>query len=230
MVDLENECLPLGPINPEGCSRFQSVLSIVDKYRADVNLSNGLRALEAMALKTLGIARGLPLKGKDEYSKMADLEGAISIRDLRIVDLEEERAQLMREREQMRNDLRNAQDEVGTAKDKTEHLKLELERTQKELDAKLADTRDDAVEDFKKSDAFNELKDKYAMGSYFHALKEARAFIRLRPDARPEDLKSIPEVADDLQLSESEENGGDEDVDIEGDDVEEGQGSQNTDV
>ncbi|XP_022865385.1 uncharacterized protein LOC111385241 [Olea europaea var. sylvestris] len=230
VVDLEDGSLPPGPANPEGCSRCHSVLSIVDKYRADVDLSNGLRALEAMALKTLGIARGLSLKEKDESSRMADLEGAVSARDLRIADLEEERAQLLREREHMRNDLRSAQGEAGTAKAEAEHFKLELDQLKKDFDEKLASAREEAIEDFKKSDAFNELKGDYAMGSYFHALKEARAFMRLRPDARPEDLKPIPEVADDLHLSESEENAGDEDVDIEGDDVEEGQGSQDTDA
>ncbi|XP_022899223.1 uncharacterized protein LOC111412517 [Olea europaea var. sylvestris] len=215
VVDLEDGSLPPGPANPEGCSRCHSVLSIVDKYRADVDLSNGLRALEAMALKTLGIARGLSLKEKDESSKMADLEGAVSARDLRIADLEEERAQLLREREHMRNDLRSAQGEAGTAKAEAEHFKLELDQLKKDFDEKLASAREEAIEDFKKSDAFNELKGDYAMGSYFHALKEARAFMPLRPDACPEDLKSIPEVADDLHLSESEENAGDEDVDIE---------------
>lgn len=81
------------------------------------------------------------------------------------------------------------------------------------------------IEDFKKSDVFSELKEEYAMGSYFYALKEALAFIRSRPDAKHEDLKTIPQVANDLALSNSEENVEDGEVDIEGDDVEEDQAS-----
>lgn len=43
-------------------------------------------------------------------------------------------------------------------------LELKLERVQREIEGKLVDARDKAVEDFKKSEVFNDLKGKYAMG------------------------------------------------------------------
>lgn len=101
-----------------------------------------------------------------------------------------------------------------------EELKLELEAVKKGFEEKLASACTQAIEEFQTSDEFNRLKGDYAAGSYFHDLKEARAFLRSNPDAKPEHFKTIPEIAQYLELSESEGTFDEEEVDIDGEDGE----------
>lgn len=170
-------------------------------------------------MQALSIARGLSLKGKDEAQKTTELEDVSRAHEKRIADLEAERFLLQKELEDSKNDVQKAREESGATKGKVEGLKLEIERLKIDFETRLAETRRVAIEDFKMSEEFNDLKGEYAMGSYFHAFKEARAFLRSKPDAKPEDLKSIPEVANDLELSESEEIVEDHEVDVDGEDA-----------
>lgn len=139
--------------------------------------------------------------------------------------MEAERFFLQKELEDSKNDVQRAREEAGTAKGEAEGLKLEIERLKIDFETRLAEARGVVIEDFKMSEEFNGFKGEYAMGSYFHAFKEARAFLRSKPDAKPEDLKSIPEVANVLKLSESEETVEDHEVDVDGEDAVEEQGS-----
>ncbi|XP_022870702.1 uncharacterized protein LOC111389946 [Olea europaea var. sylvestris] len=139
--------------------------------------------------------------------------------------MEAEHFLLQRELKDSKNDVQRAWEEVGAAKDEAEDLKLKIERLKINFEIRLAEARGVAIEDFKMSKEFNGLKGEYAMGSYFHAFKEAWTFLRSKPDAKPEDLKSILEVADDLELSESEEIVEDHEVNIDDEDAAEEQGS-----
>ncbi|XP_022853587.1 uncharacterized protein LOC111375029 [Olea europaea var. sylvestris] len=195
----------------------------MDKYRKDLGFDEGMKALESLTLKTLSISRGLSLKGKDEAQRTAELESSAQAREKWIVDMEAECYLLQKECDDAKNDLQKAREEAGMAKEEAEELKLEIEHLKKDFEARLTEARGIAVEDFKTPDAFNGLKGEYAN---FHALKEARVFLRSKLDAKPEDLKNIPEVAEDLELSESMETIDDQEVDVDGEDVAKEQGSQ----
>ncbi|XP_022854302.1 uncharacterized protein LOC111375666 [Olea europaea var. sylvestris] len=225
VVDLEDEIRPMPSFQNQEPDWCPLVSSIVDKYRKDLGFDEGMKALESLTLKALSIARGLSLKGKDESQKTTELEDSSRALEKRIADLEAERFLLLKELEDSKNDAHRAREEAGTAKGEAEGLKLEIERLKVDFEARLAEARGVAIEDFKTSEEFNGLKGEYAMGSYFHAFKEARAFLRSRPDANPEDLKNIPEIADTLELSESEEIVEDQEVDVDGEDAVEEQGS-----
>lgn len=72
------------------------------------------------------------------------------------------------------------------------------------------------------SEECDRIKGKYASGTYLHAFKEAKAFLRAKlPNVRPDDLKSVPSLADKLELSGSKDGGpgGDDGDDLEEDDV-----------
>lgn len=159
------------------------------------------------------------MKGADESRRWSRLQEESKAREQEIADLKAERELLVKQRDEAKGDLLKARDEASSFRDEAEEMKLELERSQKDFEGKLMEARDIAIEDFKMSEEFKTLRGEYAMGSYFHALKEARSFLRSRPEAKPEDLKGIPNVAGDLELSESEE--ATEDVDVEGDEDDE---------
>lgn len=104
----------------------------------------------------------------------------------------------------MRNELKRARDEVGAAKDEAEELKLKLEQLNMDFGAKVEEAQAFAIEDFEKSEELDRLKGEYILGSYIHALKEARAFLRTKmPEVAPEELKMIPDIAETLKLSDS---------------------------
>lgn len=135
-------------------------------------------------------------------------------------------------------DLKKAQKEVEIYKDEPEDAKLELIKSKKSFEEKLAKARDEAraqaIEDFKKSEEFETLLGQYGSGSYHYGLHLVRSYLRTKvpDDLRPlvEDLKTVSKLARELELSASEveEDGSDDDDDGDGYDV--GTGDQGDDV
>ncbi|XP_022845942.1 uncharacterized protein LOC111368748 [Olea europaea var. sylvestris] len=90
VVDLEYEVPPVPSFQNRDPDWCPLVSSIVDIYRKDLGFDKGMKALESLTLKTLSIARGLSLKGKDEAQKIAELKDTSRAYEKRIADMEAE--------------------------------------------------------------------------------------------------------------------------------------------
>ncbi|XP_022858646.1 uncharacterized protein LOC111379498 [Olea europaea var. sylvestris] len=196
---------------------------LVNKYKEEVKLEDGMKVLEGLTVKMLSIARGLSLQGLEEAKRAAGVETSMASKDSRIQDLEAQVEVLLKERDDARREAAKARDDLVAAKDEVEGARLELIQKTKDFGRELEAVRERAWEEFKTSEDCDKIKGEYASGAYFHALKEARAFLRQKlPDVTPNDLKTVPSIADTLELSGSEDGGGSGGDDEEGleDDVE----------
>ncbi|XP_022891873.1 uncharacterized protein LOC111406725 [Olea europaea var. sylvestris] len=165
---------------------------LVNKYKEEVKLEDGMKVLEGLTVKMLSIARGLSLQGLEEAKRAVGVETSMASKDSRIQDLEAQVEVLLKERDDARREAAKARDDLVIAKDEVEGARLEL--IQK-------------TEDFGRE--LTAIKGEYASRAYFHALKEARAFLRQKfPDVTPDDLKTVPSIADTLELSGSKDGGG----------------------
>ncbi|XP_022866140.1 uncharacterized protein LOC111385948 isoform X1 [Olea europaea var. sylvestris] len=190
------------------------IQGIVDKYEKEVDINEGVRTLELLTLKTLSVARGLGLKGLNSSDRIAELEVKSEVAFKKAKELE-------KALEAAKVDLKKAEDEVEFARGEAEEAKLELIHSRSSFEAELAkvqaETRAQAIDDFKKSDEFKTLLGQYGSGSYYYGLRLARSFLRtkLPEDLKPivEELKTVNELAKDLELSSSEGDGNDEDDD-----------------
>ncbi|XP_022889733.1 uncharacterized protein LOC111405190 isoform X2 [Olea europaea var. sylvestris] len=188
------------------------IQGIVDKYEKEVEMNEGVRTLELLTLKTLSVARGLGLRGLNSSDRIAELEVKSEVAFKRAQELE-------RALEAAKADLKKAEDEVGLARDEAEEAKLELIQSRSSFEAELVNVRAEAqaqaVDDFKKSDEFKTLLGQYGSGSYYYRLQLARSFLmtKLPEDLKPvvEELKTVNELAKDLELSSSEGDGDDDD-------------------
>jgi chromosome segregation ATPase len=152
----------------------------------------------------------LSLRGLSSSSKAEELATQNEQKEKRIRELEVER-------DLVRIDMRKLRDQVGTLKDEAEEAKLELMHAQKRFEDKLERARLQAVEEFKSSEEQKTLLGEYGSGSYHYGLRLARAFLRtkLPNDLKPltEELRTVNELVDELELSASE-----AEADVEGDD------------
>jgi chromosome segregation ATPase len=152
-------------------------------------------------MQALSMARGLSLRSLESSSKVADLEVQVEEKEKRIRELEVER-------DLVRIELRKARDQIGEIKDEAEEAKLELIQVRKGVEDQLSRARAQAVEEFKGSEEQKTLLGEYGSGSYHYGLRLARSFLRtkLPDDVKPviDDLKSVNELANELELSASE--------------------------
>ncbi|XP_022864604.1 uncharacterized protein LOC111384547 [Olea europaea var. sylvestris] len=171
----------------------------------------------------LSVARGLSLQGIEEAKRAVGVETSMASKDRRILDLEAQVEVLLKERDDAKIEAAKARDDLDVAKDEVEGVRLELVQKTKDFERELADVKEKAWEEFKTSEDCDKIKGEYALGAYFHALKEARAFIRLKlPDVASDDLKTVPSIADTLELLGAEDgggSGGDDDEEVLEDDV-----------
>ncbi|XP_022851483.1 uncharacterized protein LOC111373208 [Olea europaea var. sylvestris] len=214
VVDLEDDITSMVALIIEEFERCHLVPSLVTKYREDVELDEGVKALELFTTKVLSVARGVTQRGLGESKRIADITESSRSKDMRIVEVEAEHEAWLKEREDILKENKNLRNEVGAAKDEAEEAKLELVRKTKEFEDKMAKVKERAWEEFKTSEDCDRIKGEYASGAYLHAFKEARAFLRARlPDVIPKDLKTVPSIADTLELSEFDDGGANEEDD-----------------
>lgn len=165
----------------------------------------------------------------DLANSVRELEVKDEHHRVRIRQLEEQRNAAKLEAKQAREEAEVANKQAEGAREDVEQTLLHLEEAKKGFEEELAQARAQAVEDFKKSEEFGSMLGDYGSGSYAYGLRLARSYLRTQlPEDQKhvvEGLKTVADLANDLELSASEvedEEGdggaGDDGGDDEGDD------------